>query len=144
MSSANPITVSFPKPTLTVIATTTQAPTYSTISIAQRELNGKDASIHSNGGNGRNGHLSQIPLPIISLSRTVFPSFHQQIHLSTQIIQWLRQVPKSPKSTAATNKTRPSSKPTTQLTRPYETKSLRPSHLSTSEPFTIRSQDSET
>jgi hypothetical protein len=58
MSSANPITVSFPKPTLTAIATTTQAPTYSTISIAQRELNGNAASIHSNGGDGRNGHLS--------------------------------------------------------------------------------------
>ena len=58
MSSANPITVSFPKPTLTIIATTTQAPTYSTISIAQRELNGNAASIHSNGGDGRNGHLS--------------------------------------------------------------------------------------
>ena len=86
--------MSFPKPTLiTPIATTrTQAPTLLTISIAAQRTHGNAASIHSIGGDGRNGHLSLTISPVAYFVVTngipFLPSSqHQPILQSTHIIQ---------------------------------------------------------
>jgi hypothetical protein len=57
MAASNFVTA-FPTPTLTLIASATSPPTYSTILVARTQLSGNAASIHSNGGDGIHGHLS--------------------------------------------------------------------------------------
>ena len=56
-ASTGTIASSFPHPTLTPIATSTMEPTYSTLCIAQTQLNANAASIHSNAGDRIHGHI---------------------------------------------------------------------------------------
>ena len=56
-ASTGTVASSFPHPTLTPIATSTTEPTYSTLRIAQTQLNANATSIHSNAGDGIHGHI---------------------------------------------------------------------------------------
>jgi len=60
--TANPTTDSltnnFPVATISTIATDTEEPSYTTLRIAQTQLNSNAQSIHSNGGDGNHGHLA--------------------------------------------------------------------------------------
>jgi hypothetical protein len=58
MSAAANITQSFPITTITPIADTHTRPSYASLRIAQTELNGNAASVHSNHGGGEHGHLA--------------------------------------------------------------------------------------
>jgi hypothetical protein len=57
MSAATSITQSFPITTITPITDTHSRPSYTSLRITRTELNGSDASIHSNLGGGEHGHL---------------------------------------------------------------------------------------
>jgi hypothetical protein len=57
------ITVNFPTPELTPIASDTTPPTYTTLQVLQKELNANAASVHSNAGGGLHGHLALTMTP---------------------------------------------------------------------------------
>lgn len=54
---------SFTHPVLSPMGSETSVPNHSTLRTVQRELNDNAMSIHSNGGDGRHGHLSLILAP---------------------------------------------------------------------------------
>lgn len=57
------ISVNFPTPELTPIATNTTPPTYTSLQVLQKELNANAASVHSNAGGGIHGHLALTMTP---------------------------------------------------------------------------------
>jgi hypothetical protein len=66
--------LSFPKPTITAIASRQTCPTYASLKIAQSELNGNAASIHTNLGGGQHGHIALIitEAEFLRISATAF------------------------------------------------------------------------
>ena len=62
-STTETITRNFPHPTLTPLCDSITDPTFESIQIAQIQLNANSTSIHSNGGDGEQGHLSLTVTP---------------------------------------------------------------------------------
>jgi hypothetical protein len=58
MATVPSVTANFPTPTFTPFATSLQPPTYHSLQVLARELNGNAQSVHSTGGGGLLGHLT--------------------------------------------------------------------------------------